>query len=162
MTVSYCLLSVKLNLKSKKIILQIELPKKKQAKAGYFSIAYGVLVSTSQNTLVSFHLSRSRKYKYFLHFEKVLKKLHLGERELDYVTARCGRWKSYWVIFSLLEELFTDYDTLKDRIVKGYQFAPEAYHQKFWNLDKNRNRAYLPICSAKEPFIWSIVSLRKN
>ena len=71
--------------------------------------------------------------KYFLHFEKIAENL---------------KWpKEHWtlllqsVLFGKAREIYTqlslgqasDYDTVKQMILKGYELVPEAYRQKFRN-----------------------------
>ena len=44
----------------------------------------------------------------------------------------------------------SEYDTVKELILKGYELVPEAYHQKFRNLDKNTNKIYVQFAQEKE------------
>ena len=88
--------------------------------------------------------------KYFLHFEKIAENL---------------KWpKEYWCM--LLQSVFvgkareiysqlsvtqaSDYDLVKDLILKGYELVPEAYRQKFRNCQKETNQTYVEFARSKE------------
>ncbi|CAB3980524.1 Retrovirus-related Pol poly, partial [Paramuricea clavata] len=47
-------------------------------------------------------------------------------------------------------EVDNDYDTVKEFILKGYELVPEAYRQKFRNLEKNINKTYVQFAQEKE------------
>ena len=88
--------------------------------------------------------------KYFLHFEKVAENL---------------KWpKQYWtmllqsVLIGKAREIYTqlsvvqssDYDAVKQLILKGYELVPEAYRQKFRNCEKESNKTYVEFARKKE------------
>ena len=52
----------------------------------------------------------------------------------------------------LFVEMSADYDTVKELILKGYEFVPEAYRQKFRNLDNDMNKTYVHFAQAKDQF----------
>ena len=92
--------------------------------------------------------------KYFLHFEKVAK--------------NCAWPKEYWTmllqsvligkardIYSELSvELSGDYDTVKELMLKGFELVPEAYRQKFRNLESNRSKTYVQFVQEKEQLVY--------
>ena len=88
--------------------------------------------------------------QYFLHFEKIAKSL---------------KWpKEYWCL--LLQSVFvgkareiysqlsvvqaSDYDYVKELILKGYELVPEAYRQRFRNCQKESNQIYVEFARKKE------------
>ena len=88
--------------------------------------------------------------QYFLHFEKIAKSL---------------KWpKEYWCL--LLQSVFvgkvreiysqlsvvqaSDYDYVKELILKGYELVPEAYRQRFRNCQKESNQTYVEFARKKE------------
>ena len=89
--------------------------------------------------------------QYFLHFEKIANSL---------------KWpKEYWCL--LLQSVFvgkareiysqlsvvqaSDYDYVKELILKGYELVPEAYLQRFRNCQKESNQTYARAPSATQP-----------
>ena len=88
--------------------------------------------------------------KYFLHFEKVAENL---------------KWpKEHWtlllqsVVFGKARELYTqlsleqssNYDKVKELILKGYELVPEAYRQKFRNCRKEHDQTHVEFARTKE------------
>ena len=83
--------------------------------------------------------------KYFLHFEKVAENL---------------RWpKHYWTM--LLQSVITgkaqlsvpqasDYDSVKQLILKGYELVPDAYRQRFRNCEKESKQTYVEFPRTKK------------
>ena len=98
-----------------------------------------VPISILQNTFEWFRLSR--------HFAK-----------------NCAWPKEHWTmllqsvligiardIYSELSvELSSDYDIVKELILKGYELVPEAYRQKFRNLERNGSKTYVQFAQEKE------------
>ena len=88
--------------------------------------------------------------KYFLHFEKVAENL-TGP-------------KNYWtmllqsVIMGEAREIYTqlsvqqasNYDSVKQFILKGYEIVPEAYRQRFRNCEKESKQTYVEFARTKE------------
>ena len=87
--------------------------------------------------------------KYFLHFEKVAEK----------------KWpKEHWtlllqsVVIGKAREIYTqlpldqssDYDTVKNLILKAYELVPEAYRQKFRNCRKEHDQTHVEFARTKE------------
>ena len=47
-------------------------------------------------------------------------------------------------------ELSSDYNIVKELILKGYELVPEAYRQKFRNLERNGSKTYVQFAQEKE------------
>ena len=88
--------------------------------------------------------------QYYLHFEKIANSL---------------KWpKEFWCL--LLQSVFvgkareihsqlsvvqaSDYDYVKELILKGYELVPEAYRQRFRNCQKESNQTYVEFARKKE------------
>ena len=87
---------------------------------------------------------------YFLHFEKIATSL---------------KWpKEFWtmllqsVLVGKLREIYTqltveqasDYDDVKELVLKGYELVPEAYRQKFRNCRRESNQSFVEFARTKE------------
>jgi hypothetical protein len=54
-------------------------------------------------------------------------------------------------IFSQLSvDLSANYETVKELILNGYELVPEAYRQKFRNLEKTDHKTYVQFAQVKE------------
>ena len=99
--------------------------------------------------------------KYFLHFEKVAENL---------------KWpKDYWnmllqsVIMGKAREFYTqlpvqqasNYDSVKQLILKGYELVPEAYRQRFRNCEKESKQTYVEFARTKEQLFDGWCSRRR-
>ena len=91
--------------------------------------------------------------QYFLHFEKIADRL---------------KWpKEFWCL--LLQSVFvgeardiysqlsvvqaSDYDNVKELILKGYELVPEAYRQRFRNCQKESNQTYVEFARKEEQLL---------
>ena len=88
--------------------------------------------------------------KYFLHFEKVAKNCAWPKEHWTMLLQSVLTGKARDVYSELSAELSGEYDTVKELILKGYELVPEAYRQKFRNLDKNINKTYVQFAQEKE------------
>ena len=88
--------------------------------------------------------------KYFLHFEKVAKNCAWPKEHWTMLLQSVLTGKARDVYSELSPELSSEYDTVKELILKGYELVPEAYRQKFRSLDKNINRTYVQFAQEKE------------
>jgi hypothetical protein len=88
--------------------------------------------------------------KYFLHFEKVAKNCAWPKEHWTMLLQSVLTGKARDVYSELSAELSSEYDTVKELILKGYELVPEAYRQKFRNLDKNINKTYVQFAQEKE------------
>ena len=88
--------------------------------------------------------------KYFLHFEKVAHSCAWPKEHWTMLLQSVLTGKARDVYSELSAELSSEYDTVKELILKGYELVPEAYRKKFRNLDKNTNKTYVQFSQEKE------------
>ena len=88
--------------------------------------------------------------KYFLHFEKVAENLK-WPREHWTLLLQCvviGKAREIYTQLSL--EQSSDYDKVKELILKAYELVPEAYRQKFGDCRKEPNQTHVEFARTKE------------
>ena len=91
--------------------------------------------------------------KFFLHFEKVAKNCAWPKEHWTMLLQSVLIGKARDIYFELSVELSSEYDTVKELIlkpVKGYELVPEAYRQKFRNLERNGSKTYVQFAQEKE------------
>lgn len=99
--------------------------------------------------------------KYFLHFEKVAENLkwpkHYWTILLQSVTTRKARDLNT----QLSVQQASDYDSVKQLILKGYELVPEAYRQRFRNLRKKVNKPIWNLLGQKSSYLIASVLHRR-
>ena len=88
--------------------------------------------------------------KYFLHFEKVAENLKWPKehRTLLLQSVVIGKAREIYTQLSLKQS--SDYDKVKELILKAYELVPEAYRQKFRNCRKENDQTHVEFARAKE------------
>ena len=71
--------------------------------------------------------------KYFLHFEKVAENLKWPKEHWTLLLQSVVIGKAREIYTQLPLDQSSDYDTVKNLILKAYELVPEAYRQKFRN-----------------------------
>ena len=79
--------------------------------------------------------------KYFLHFEKVAENLKCPKEHWTLLLLR--------VVIGNLEQS-SNYDKVKEFILKAYELVPEAYRQKFRNCRKENDQTHVEFARTKE------------
>ena len=74
--------------------------------------------------------------KYFLHFEKVAENLKWPKEHWTLLLQSVVIGKAREIYTQLSLEQSSDYDKVKELILKAYELVPEAYRQKFRNCRK--------------------------
>lgn len=88
--------------------------------------------------------------KYFLHFEKVAENLKWPKHNWTLLLQSVLIGKARDVYTQLSVDQASDYDSVKELILKGYELVPEAYRQKFRNSAKQTNQTYVEFARNKE------------
>ena len=88
--------------------------------------------------------------KFFLHFEKVAKNCAWPKEHWTMLLQIVLIGKARDIYFELSVELSSDYDIVKELILKGHELVPEAYRQKFRNLERNGSKTYVQFAQEKE------------
>ena len=76
--------------------------------------------------------------KYFLHFEKVAENLKWPKEHWTLLLQSVVIGKAREIYTQLSLEQSSDYDKVKEVILKAYELVPEAYRQKFRNCRKEK------------------------
>ena len=77
--------------------------------------------------------------KYFLHFEKVAENLKWPKEHWTLLLQSVVIGKAREIYTQLSLEQSSDYDKVKELVLKAYELVPEAYRQKFRNCRKEND-----------------------
>ena len=81
--------------------------------------------------------------KYFLHFEKVAENLKWPKEHWTLLLQSVVIGKAREIYTQLSLEQSSDYDKVKELILKAYELVPEAYRQKFRNCRKENDQTHV-------------------
>ena len=88
--------------------------------------------------------------KYFLHFEKVAENLKWPKEHWTLLLQSVVIGKAREIYTQLSLEQSSDYDTVKEFILKAYELIPEAYRQKFRDCRKEHDQTHVEFARTKE------------
>ena len=88
--------------------------------------------------------------KYFLHFEKVAENLKWPKEHWTLLLQSVVIGKACEIYTQLSLEQSSDYDKVKELILKAYELVPEAYRQKFRNCRKENDQTHVEFARTKE------------
>ena len=88
--------------------------------------------------------------KYFLHFEKVAENLKWPKEHWTLLLQSVVIGKAREIYIQLSLEQSSDYDTVKEFILKAYELVPEAYRQKFRDCRKEHDQFHVEFARTKE------------
>ena len=88
--------------------------------------------------------------KYFLHFEKVAENLKWPKEYWTLLLQSVVIGKAREIYTQLSLEQSSDYDKVKELILKGYELVPEAYRQKFRDCRKEHDQTHVEFARTKE------------
>ena len=88
--------------------------------------------------------------KYFLLFEKVAKDLNWPLDKYTILLQSALKGKASETYTALSPEQTSDYQFVKESILKAYQLIPEAYRQKFRNYKKESDKTHVEFGREKE------------
>ena len=88
--------------------------------------------------------------KYFLHFEKVAENLKWPKEHWTLLLQSVVIGKAREIYTQLSLEQSSDYDTVKELILKAYELVPEAYRQKFRDCRKDHDQTHVEFARTKE------------
>ena len=81
--------------------------------------------------------------KYFLHFEKVAENLKWSKEHWTLLLQSVVIGKAREIYIQLSLEQSSDYDKVKELILKAYEVVPEAYRQKFRDCRKEHDQTHV-------------------
>ena len=88
--------------------------------------------------------------KYFLHFEKVAENLKWPKEHWTLFLQSVVIGKAREIYTQLSLEQSSDYDKVKELILKTYELVPEAYRQKFRDCRKEHDQTHVEFARTKE------------
>ena len=88
--------------------------------------------------------------KYFLHFEKVAENLKWPKEHWTLLLQSVVIGKAREIYTQLSLEQSSDYDKVKELILKAYELAPGAYRQKCRNCRKENDQTHVEFARTKE------------
>ena len=88
--------------------------------------------------------------KYFLHFEKVAENLKWPKEHWTLLLQSVVIGKAREIYTHLSLEQSSDYDKVKELILKAYELVPEACRQKFRNCRKENDQTHVEFARTKE------------
>ena len=88
--------------------------------------------------------------KYFLHFEKVAENLKWPNEHWTLLLQSVVIGKAREIYTQLSLEQSSDYDKVKELILKAYELVPEAYRQKFRKCRKENDQTHVEFARTKE------------
>ena len=99
--------------------------------------------------------------KYFLHFEKVAENLKWPKEHWTLLLQSVVIGKARKIYTQLSLERSSDYDKVKELVLKAYELVPESYRQKFRNCRKENEQAHIEFARTKEQLFDSWCSSKK-
>ena len=145
-----------LELRERELVLQVQL-KELKVRANKSTTVVPEVVTPSFD--VSKHIRfvpdfrETKVDKYFLHFEKVAKRLKWPERESTLLLQSSIVGKAREVYSALSIDDSAQYDVIKSAILKAYKLVPEAYKQMFQSVTKIDNQTHVEFARIKESFL---------
>ena len=100
--------------------------------------------------------------KYFLHFEKVAENLKWPREHWTLLLQSVVIGKAREIYTQLSLEQSSDYDTVKEFILKAYELVPEAYRQKFRDCRKEHDQTHVEFARTKEQLFDRWCSSKKG
>ena len=100
--------------------------------------------------------------KYFLHFEKVAENLKWPKEHWTLLLQSVVIGKAREIYTQLSLEQSSDYDKVKEVILKAYELVPEAYRQKFRNCRKENDQTHVEFARTKEQLFDRWCSSKKK
>ena len=88
--------------------------------------------------------------KYFLHFQKVAENLKWPKEHWTLLLQSVVIGKAREIYTQLSLEQSSDYEKVKELILKAYELVPEAYRQKFRNCRKENDQTHVEFARTKE------------
>ena len=88
--------------------------------------------------------------KYFLNFEKVAENLKWPKEHWTLILQSVVIGKARDIYTQLSLEQSSDYDKVKEVILKAYELVPEAFRQKFRNCRKENDQTHVEFARTKE------------
>ncbi|XP_062894791.1 uncharacterized protein LOC134341016 [Mobula hypostoma] len=112
----------------------------------------GVSINVSQEVKLVPLFAEEDVDRYFLHFEKVAENRKWPREDWAVLLQSVLKGKAQQAYSALSVTESTNYDTVKEAVLKVYEMVPEAYRQKFRGLRKSGNQTYIEFAHEKERY----------
>ena len=99
--------------------------------------------------------------KYILHFEKVAENLKWPKEHWTLLLKSVIIGKAREIYTQLSLEQSSNYDIVKELILKAYELVPEAYRQKFRNCRKENDQTHVEFARTKEQLFDRLCTSKK-
>ena len=99
--------------------------------------------------------------KYFLHFEQVAENLKWPKEHWTLLLQSVVIGKAREIYTQLSLEQSSDYDKVKELILKAFELVPEAYRQKFRNCRKENDQTHVEFVRTTEQLFYRWCSSKK-
>ena len=96
------------------------------------------------------HFDEEHIDRFFLHFEKIATQCSWPRQHWVLFVQSSLKGKAQEIYASLSVDQCSDYNTVKEAILKAYELVPEAYRQKFRNLRKKEGQTFVEFAREKE------------
>ncbi|VDI14070.1 Hypothetical predicted protein [Mytilus galloprovincialis] len=100
--------------------------------------------------------------KYFPQFEKIARNLNWPKPYWTTMLQSVFEGKAAEIYSALPSEKSSDYDTVKQEVLKAYELVPEAYRQKFRSYKKFDSQTYVEFAREKEDLFDKWLTSRKT
>ncbi|XP_070552082.1 uncharacterized protein [Ptychodera flava] len=128
--------------------LQLEMRRLELGKSGKFFPSDGFDITKHFRLVPPFQ--EKDVDKYFLHFEKIAQSLNWPKESWSMLLQSALVGKAREIYIQLSVEQASNYDSVKELILKGYELVPEAYRQKFRDCEKVKDQTYVEFARTKE------------
>ena len=100
--------------------------------------------------------------KYFPQFEKIAHNLNWPKPHWTTMLQSVFEGKAAEIYSALPSEKCSDYDTVKQEVLKAYELVPEAYRQKFRSYKKFDSQTYVEFAREKEDLFDKWLTSKKT
>ncbi|VDI53540.1 Hypothetical predicted protein [Mytilus galloprovincialis] len=100
--------------------------------------------------------------KYFPQFEKIAHNLNWPKPYWTTMLQSVFEGKAAEIYSALPSEKSSDYDTVKQEVLKAYELVPEAYRQKFRSYKKFDSQTYVEFAREKEDLFDKWLTSKKT
>ena len=142
---------LELKAEQEKALLAAEIEAKKEASLGKQSPSNKACVfDPARNIRLVPPFQEKEVDKYFAHFEKVADSLNWPKESWVLLLQSVLVGKAQEIYGSLSVEQSSNYEHVKEAILKAYELVPEAYRQKFRNYLKYDSKTHVEFAREKE------------
>ena len=139
---------------------ELELASQERIKEMELKSAQATIAAQTPSVSLTFDPSKSVRLvpsfqekdvdKYFLHFKKITLSLEWPREVWTILLQSVLKGKAQEIYAALSTDDGSDYDKVKESILKAYELVPEVYRQRFRNLKKPERQTHVEFTREKE------------